>query len=85
MKTHRDQIQAKLGITWVNVTWVDLEKPLFSALAARLYLARISDPIPSDLSPQAEYWKTHYNTPAGDGTVQKFIDNVNEGEGCAKC
>lgn len=84
LKKYRDQIKAKLGIDWTKTTWKDLEKPLYSALAARLYLVRISDKIPADLKKQACYWKKHYNTAAGEGTVQKFIDDVNKATGCAK-
>ncbi|KAJ7349516.1 hypothetical protein OS493_038869, partial [Desmophyllum pertusum] len=76
LKKYWDKIDAKLGIDWTETTWEDLEKPLYSGLAARLFLARISAPIPTDLPPQAQYWKTYYNTSAGKGTVQKFIDDV---------
>lgn len=83
LKKYRDQIKAKLGIDWTETTWNDLEKPLYSGLAARLFLARLSAPIPTDLESQAQYWKTHYNTEAGSGTVQKFIKDVREATGCA--
>ena len=83
MKKHRDQIKAKLGIDWTMVKWTDLEKPLFSALAARLYLARLKEAIPSDVPCQAKYWKKHYNTVNGSGTVEKFINDVKQGKGCA--
>ena len=83
LKKYWDQIKAKLHIDWTSTTWADLEKPLYSGLAARLFLARISAPIPTDLNAQAQYWKTHYNTVAGSGTVQKFIDDVKHAKGCA--
>ena len=72
------QIQKDFGINWPVVQWMDLRKPLFSALAARLFLFNIPQSIPpaSDLRRQAMYWKEHYNTPSGAGTVQKFIDDV---------
>ena len=84
LKRYRDDIKAKLGIDWTKTQWEDLEKPLYSGLAARLFLARISEPIPSDLPSQAQYWKTYYNTEAGKGTVQKFIDDVKHATGCAE-
>ncbi len=37
---HAD-ILLKFGFVWANVEWVDLRKPLYSALAARLYLSNI--------------------------------------------
>ena len=35
-------IQAKFSIDWAEVQWYDLRKPLYSALAARLYLSTVS-------------------------------------------
>ena len=84
LKKHRDQIKAKLGIDWTKTSWQDLKKPLYSGLASRLYLARIELLIPADLPSQAEYWKTHYNTGAGDGRKQRFIDDVKHARGCAE-
>ncbi|KAM7430895.1 hypothetical protein ABFA07_018452 [Porites harrisoni] len=83
LKKYWDQIKAKLGIDWTQTSWQDLEKPLYSGLASRLFLARLSPPIPTDLPSQAQYWKTYYNTVAGGGTVEKFIDDVNKAHGCA--
>jgi len=83
LRKYWDQIKAKLGIDWTNTRWEDLEKPLYSGLAARLYLARISAPIPSALEAQAQYWKTHYNTSAGKGTKEKFVEDVKQATGCA--
>jgi len=83
LKKYWDKIKVKLGIDWTKTQWEDLEKPLYSGLAARLFLARIPAPIPSDLSSQALYWKTYYNTSAGKGTVQKFINDVKQATGCA--
>jgi len=81
LKKYRDKIKAKLGIDWNDTEWEDLDKPLYSGLAARLFLARLSAPIPTDLASQAQYWKTHYNTSAGKGTVKKFIDDVKQAIG----
>lgn len=77
-------INTKLGIDWTRTTWSDLEKPLYSGLAARLYLARIPARIPTDLSSQAQYWKIHYNTKTGRGSAQKFENDVKLATGCAE-
>ena len=72
------QLVALFGIDWPNATtWADLRRPLFSALAARLYFTTVSDPIPvaGDLRGQGEYWKNNYNSDAAD-TVQGFIDSI---------
>ena len=74
------RIERVFGIYWITVTWEDLEKPFYSALAARLFLSNIEEAIPSssEIEEQAEYWNTYYNTDDGKGTVQDFIDRVNE-------
>ena len=82
VNAHRDLvkkhklIKEKFGFDWMKVSWSDLTKPLYSGLAARLYLSNEQAPIPKDLIPQAKYWKNHYNTKAGSGTWQKFRDDV---------
>jgi len=84
LQRYWDQIRNKLGIDWPRTRWEDLLKPLYSGLAARLYLARIPAAIPTDLESQAKYWKRYYNTPAGAGTVQRFISDVKSAPGCAR-
>lgn len=54
---------------------------MYSGLAARLFLAMLFAPIPTNLASQAQYWKTHYNTAAGKGTVKKFISDVKQAMG----
>ena len=58
------QIQELLKINWTGVTWMDLRKPIFSALAARLvlFLADRAIPPTSDLQAQAEFWVELYNS-----------------------
>ena len=58
---------------------MDLTKPLYSGIAARLYLGNVAKPIPLTLQGQATYWKLHYNR-GGNGTEQDFIDRVTAGE-----
>lgn len=83
LRKYWDRIKERLHIDWEKTSWSDLEKPLYSGLAARLFLARIPAPIPADLTAQAQYWKKYYNTSAGKGTVQKFINDVKQATGCA--
>jgi len=79
-----DQLKTKLAIDWQKTRWEDLVKPLYSGLAARLYIATVPSAIPTGLSAQASYWKRYYNTAAGGGTVQGFINDVNSAHGCAR-
>ena len=77
VKKHQ-KIKKVFNIDWPNVQRMDLRKPLYSGLAARLFLSNIVQEIPpaSDIMGQAQYWKTYYNTDLGNGTVQDFIEKV---------
>lgn len=66
LKEHYKKIKQKTGIDWTKVTWEDLRKPLYSALAARLYLLNIPKN-KLDMSNHEKYWKEFYNTKAGKG------------------
>lgn len=56
----------------------------FNALVARVKYWMIPEPIPSytNVERQAEYWKMHYNTKHGLGTVEKFMRAAEGTEGC---
>ena len=82
-RKYHAQIKKHFGIDWARTTWYDLRKPLYSGLAARLFLVKIPAAIPSDLPGQAAYWKLYYNTVAGKGTESKFIRDVRLAFGCA--
>ena len=53
-----------------------------NGIAARLVLSNIPSSIPSDLKKQAKYWKDNYNTSAGDGTVNDFINKSSNIKAC---
>ena len=72
-----DVVQNIFGINWRDVQWSDLRKPLYSGLAARLFIFNIPAAIPCDIPGQAAYWKRHYNSAQGAGTVDKFENDVN--------
>ena len=77
LRSKYETIKKNFGIDWTQVQWRDLRKPLYSGLAARLIIFNVPDAIPCDISGQAAYWKRHYNTEAGAGTVDKFTNDVN--------
>ena len=73
-----DKIEAYFGINWRFVTWEDLRMPLYSGLAARIYLSLNPDDIPlaSETNEQATYWRTIYNGTAKDfATLVKALDS----------
>ena len=53
-----------------------LREPLIGALVTRMKLAPIKEHIPSDLEGQAKYWKDHWNTKAGKGKPEHFLNQV---------
>ena len=73
----RDQFE----IDWPSVTWRDLRRPLYSAIAARLvlFIAPVRFiPRASDIAAQAEFWMRYYNP---GGSTANFISAANELEG----
>ena len=42
---------------------------------ARIHYLRVTEPLPTDLSGYANYWKKYYNTYLGAGTTEEFIHN----------
>ena len=56
------------------VEWEDLRyNPLLALLFTRLKYKKIPDEIPKSMPLRAMYWKKHYNTEAGKGTVEHYI------------
>lgn len=49
----------------------------FAVVIARVRYLMVPEALPAhdDLQALAEYWKAHYNTSRGAGTVQGFIEN----------
>ena len=72
-------IRLRTGLNWLEVTWDELRRPLFSGLAASIYLELVPEevPGPGDIEGQARYWKRHFNSDPLD-TVQSFVEAVEE-------
>ena len=51
----------------------------WAIIACRLHFLRFKDPIPdaSDIESIANYWKKYWNTSAGKGTIEEFINDYN--------
>ena len=76
LRKARAKIKSEFGIDYMQLNHVDLQKPLYGAIAARLFLlSRARGPLPTTLEGQAKLWKRIYNTAKGDGTVEQFINN----------
>ncbi|XP_046370365.2 uncharacterized protein LOC124144821 [Haliotis rufescens] len=78
-------LQDSLHINWMTVQWSDLRKPLYSGLAAALYLTlQTSHPgvtIPLKVEEQAIFWRDKYEN--GLSSPYNFTSTVNAMElGC---
>jgi hypothetical protein len=49
----------------------------YATAMCRIKYLRVPEPIPDYLGAQAAYWKKYYNTEAGAGTVQQYMNNWN--------
>jgi len=47
----------------------------YATAMCRVHYLRVPSAIPSGLRKQAEYWKRHYNTELGAGTVDEYIQS----------
>ena len=72
-------IQSAFNIAWANTTQQDLLKPLYSGLAARLYIDSVGQTIPQRLKDQASFWAQHYNSRDGL-TSEDFLNQTEEYE-----
>jgi hypothetical protein len=57
-------------------TWLHGNLYYATAMARIMYL-RFKDPIPDTLHGQAEYWKQHWNTRLGSGTIDGYLSAYN--------
>ncbi len=71
----RPKILKELGVDIALVEWDDLRYNDFLALLfTRLHYWLKGDPIPKTIEERARYWKLHYNTSAGKGTVEHYLE-----------
>jgi hypothetical protein len=59
-----------------NTVGDELRDPLVGALVARMKFGSIAKDIPIDLEGQADYWKDYWNTKAGAGKPEEFMNQV---------
>ena len=71
----RPKILKDLGVDISLVHWDDLRYNDFLALLfTRLHYWLKGDPIPKTIEERAKYWKLHYNTKDGKGTVEHYLE-----------
>ena len=59
-----------------ELKWEDMNKPLHSAVMLRLFMAMSPEPIGTTVEASAAWWKKNWNTEAGKGTVDHYIDEA---------
>ena len=69
-------IDAAYGTNLGEAELTDLNKPIYSAAYARLYLLTDPRPNPRDITGQAMMWKEMYNTSEGKGSPSHFIQKA---------
>ena len=71
----RPKILKDLGVDISLVHWDDLRYNDFLALLfTRLHYWLKGDPIPKTIEERAKYWKLHYNTKDGKGTIEHYLE-----------
>mgnify|MGYP000582534395 CR=1 FL=1 len=74
-KKLQPQIQKDLKIDISLVEWDDLRYNQFLALLfTRMLYWLKGDPIPETIEERAAYWKLHYNTKLGKGTIEHYLE-----------
>ncbi|XP_067674107.1 uncharacterized protein [Haliotis asinina] len=80
--TECNKIQSAFNIDWRSTSWADLRKPLYSGLAAALYIKKYnSGNPPGDVSSQASFWASKLRP---SGSESGFVTKARTmpGTGC---
>ena len=64
------------NVDWISLDHADLLVPLYSGLAARLWLNMTVYPIPGELGNQADYWAFIYNPKGKRRSSSKYLAQV---------
>ena len=72
---HKNKLIKYFDIDIDLVAWDSLAyNPLLSMIFTRLKYKLIPEPIPNSIENRAIYWKKYYNTKAGKGTVEHYLE-----------
>ena len=79
------ELMYKMGLVEEHLVFCILTNIALAAAFCRIYYRRKPGAIPTSLPGRASYWKTHYNTYKGKGTVDHYvasnIDYISPNEG----
>lgn len=72
-----DALKEHFNVDLAKVQYRELDfSPLLSLIFVRLRYRVLDEPIPADMAGRAAYWKQHYNTDAGKGSAQEYLERV---------
>ena len=75
----KEKIKKSFDIDIDLVEWEHLRyNPLLALIFTRLKYKKVPQAIPLTLEDRAKYWKVHYNSSAGQGTVEHYIRSNDE-------
>lgn len=73
----KDRVLQMLGYDIDRLVLADLAyNPLLALVFTRLKYKLIPAEIPETLEGRAKYWKQHYNTALGKGSVEEYLERV---------
>jgi hypothetical protein len=76
---HFKIVKEKFGYDIPSIVLKDLAyDPLLSLICCRLSYKRIPARIPAILIERAVYWKRYYNTESGKGTIEHYLESVEQ-------
>ena len=76
---HKQKIEFYFGIQLDDIKISHIQTgPRWAFIFARLHYILKPEPIPATLKGRADYWKKHYNTVAGKGTPEHYIESAHK-------
>ena len=70
-----EKIKLQFGIVWADTQWEDLLFPMYSGLAARLYVWTFPGDIPATLTDQADYFVNYFEFQGEKATAALFREH----------
>ena len=70
-KIPEDAIKTSYKQYWADMLWYNIAAGI---LFCRYKYYRVPEPIPKEIEGMAAYWKEHYNTAGGKGSVKHFLE-----------
>lgn len=71
----KGKILSDLGVDISLVEWEHLRyNPYLSLIFTRLLYKLVTEAVPSTIEERAKYWKKYYNTEAGKGTPEHYLE-----------